>query len=59
MHLKQQPILFNFYGGNTFPPGYAEASGNIVELYGATLGKLNGSDLSPLVYESNPGLNTL
>lgn len=47
-----------FLRGNTFPPGYGEAAGNIVELYGATLRHLNGSDLSPLVYESNPGLNT-
>lgn len=51
-------IQFSRAKTNTFPPGYGEASGNIVELYGSTLGKLNGSDLSPLVYESNPGLNT-
>ncbi|PSW62970.1 hypothetical protein C0W54_05520 [Photobacterium kishitanii] len=55
---KTATNTIQFLRGNTFPPGYAEASGNIVELYGATLGKLNGSDLSPLVYESNPGLNT-
>ncbi len=55
---KTATNTIQFLRGNTFPAGYAEASGNIVELYGATLRHLNGSDLSPLVYESNPGLNT-
>lgn len=55
---KTATNTIKFLRGNTFPPGYGEAAGNIVELYGATLRHLNGSDLSPLVYESNPGLNT-
>lgn len=55
---KSATNTIKFLRGNTFPPGYGEAAGNIVELYGATLRHLNGSDLSPLVYESNPGLNT-
>ena len=55
---KTATNTIQFLRGNSFPAGYAEASGNIVELYGATLLDLNGSDLSPLVYESNPGLNT-
>ncbi|PSU91798.1 hypothetical protein C0W42_03835 [Photobacterium kishitanii] len=55
---KTATKTIRFLRGNTFPAGYAEASGNIVELYGATLRYLNGSDLSPLVYETNPGLNT-
>ncbi|MCD9462533.1 hypothetical protein GLP30_10550 [Photobacterium phosphoreum] len=55
---KTATNTIQFLRGNSFPAGYGEAAGNIVELYGATLLHLNGSDLSPLVYESNPGLNT-
>lgn len=47
-----------FIRGNDFPAGYAEAAGNIVEIYGGTSWEMNGSDLSPFVYETNPGLNT-
>ncbi|MCS0393613.1 hypothetical protein ND980_15410 [Vibrio diabolicus] len=55
---KDGQATIRFIRDNDFPDGYAEAAGNIVELYGSTAKELNGSDLSPFVYEDNPGLNT-
>ncbi|ENN2394445.1 phage tail protein [Vibrio alginolyticus] len=55
---KDGQATIRFIRNNDFPDGYAEAAGNIVELYGSTAKELNGSDLSPFVYEDNPGLNT-